>query len=64
MTGYYVNAEKRQKDARESKSTHFAMGQHPRINASQQKFTFADHTKSLGMLRPVGSRSETTATNY
>ena len=64
MQGYFVTHEKRQRDARESKGTHFSMGNHPRINASQQKYIYQDHSKSLGMLKPVGSRSETTASHY
>ena len=34
MQGYFVTAEKRQRDAWESKGTHFSMGNHPRINNS------------------------------
>ena len=64
MSGYFVSADKRVRDARENKSSHFAKGYHPRINTSQQKVSFKDHSKSLGMLKPIGSRTETTATNY
>lgn len=32
--GYYTTAEKRNKDAKESKGTHFSLGNHPRIGYS------------------------------
>ena len=34
LPGYFTTSEKRDKDAKENKSTHFSLGNHPRITSS------------------------------
>ena len=46
MQGYFTTADKRNRDALESKATHFSLGNHPRITSSQQKIVYKDHSKS------------------
>ena len=41
--GFFTSSNKRNKDALEAKSTHFQLGNHPRIAYSQQRVSYLNY---------------------
>lgn len=64
FTGNFVTHEKRHKDAIEFKRTHFQLGNHPRMQLSEQKARFKNHSQSHGMLKPLKSTIELQSSHF